>query len=400
VTRWPRSEAIVLLLLSLALGACAATHARETFHAVLDAGSSGTRLLVFRVLRDAKGGCHVADQKPVVDIEDKSGGLADMTSKNIEGASGADAQADDKTRFPKAAQVVKGLLASAKVAPIRERIGGIALLGTGGFRDPKRVELGAWKLMQSLDGVIFDAMRTAGGRRLLIQVRTIQGDVEGRLAWYAARELRAGHATDHAMLEVGGQTAQYARSNGGRIEAWSDDLGGNAVYRRLRGKPGFEACVNERDPSTLNADACIAYLAGGEGGFSRSRLVTQENALGPEPLWGMGGFLRATVADVQRYLHNRAKVGFGDSVELLEILTLARKACTANPPQPVPSFQPQRWCLRLSQAAALMFAIRKTRIERAADVLRFAEPKIFLVLGGESWPRGAAVSGEVFSDCK
>jgi hypothetical protein len=370
----------------------------DGYHAIFDAGSSGTRLLIFRVSHAPDGACRAGTARPVVDLRNGSAGLADMTHENIPGVTGHDREADaDRGAFPKAFQVLAALWSRPEVRALRERIRGVALLGTGGFRDPARVRLGAGKMMERLGGVL---QRLAGGTATAV-AHTVEGSQEGKLAWLSARELRGGRE-DHAVLEIGGQTAQYALKRDGAVAGFSATVGTSAILRRLRQGGGAEVCRNENDPSTLNVDRCVALLSAGAPGLARSSIVPPDAARAPPAIWTMGRVLEAAIADVHRHLRGAGKPKVGDSIDLVELYRLAARVCSARPPAPAPAFEPVNWCYRLSHGLALVAAVRGSGIQSVAEVApRIASlGGIRLYLGGESWPRGAAVSPDLFASCR
>jgi len=369
-------------------------------HAIFDAGSSGLRLQIFEVTRAADGTCE-AKGPPVVD-EERAGeknargdniGLADMTPGHAKGQ-------DDKAnllgmQFPKAEGALDELWRRDKVRAWHGRITGVALLGTGGFRDVARIKKGARVVMRRLDAVIEGWKKELGkpGDEDW-QAITIEGEEEAVLAWLAARELGAKR---HATIETGGKTCQYAR---GESEGWSSELGTNAT-KDLLDMPELEGCTKQK----ANADKCIAAF--GER-FHDATIVAKGARRFPVPeggaLWVMGGGWKGTLDELATLGTTADKPAVGTRFKIGDLYRFAReRACTDKAPRS--DYEEPFWCMRVSHAVAFaVSAYDGTLLKRrgAASAVPGAIAKVAsreLWLGRESFSRGAAVSGTLFEEC-
>jgi hypothetical protein len=372
----------------------------QMVHAIFDAGSSGLRLQIFEVTRAADGTCE-ARGAPVVDVEraaEKNArgdaiGLADMTAGH---EPGQDEKASTlRLAFPKAEGALAELWNRAEVRPWQGKITGVALLGTGGFRDVARIKKGARVLMRRLDRVVEGWKKDLGkAPDQDWQAITIEGEEEAVLAWLAARELGAKR---FATVETGGKTCQYA---GSETEGWSTELGTNATKDFLK-YPEFAGCTREK----ANADQCIAAF--GER-FARSTIIEKGAQLFPVPadgtLWVMGGGWKGTLDELATLGTHAGKPTVGTRFKIGDLYRFAREhACTEKEPRS--GYEPDYWCMRVSHAVAFAVSASDPSLLKrhgAASAVADAVKKVAdkeLSLGRESFPRGAAVSGTLFNEC-
>lgn len=378
----------------------------ETIHGVFDAGSSGTRLILYWVAPAGALHCAIGKEKPAFEYETSSvdpievqGGLADMTLHTIAGVAltSADARAVRPSTFPKATHVIDYLWGKVP-APLQAKVTGLALLGTGGFRDPARVTEGAVDVMRTLNSKIAAILGPRGEGRADVA----QGRDEAILAWYAARELRSGQAA-HAAIEIGGQTCQYAWA-GTPPEGVTADLGQNAMLRQYGpAAPGhagdFLRCWDRHTVAggaVADAASCIGAF---RGLFAASNLVTQGSAVHAPGsfVFGMGAW-KHFFNDFHRY-HGLSTPKAGQAAKLSEMFDFAKDVCAGADKAaaiigPGKVFQPANWCFRVSHAVGFAAAIRGVSI---ADV-----PKSTLTIsdGLESFARGAALDPRVFAECR
>jgi hypothetical protein len=370
-------------------------------HAIFDAGSSGLRLQIFEVTRAADGSCE-ARGAPLVDVErpaeknarGDSIGLADMTAGH---EPGQDEQASTlRMEFPRAEKALAELWSRPEVRAVQGRITGVALLGTGGFRDVARIKKGARVLMRKLDRVIEGWKKEPGQGHdpdQDWQAITIEGEEEAVLAWLAARELGAKR---FASVETGGKTCQYAASD---TEGWSSELGTNATKDFLA-YPEFAGCRREK----ASADACIAAFG---DLFARSTIIEKGARLFPVPaggaLWVMGGGWKGTLDELATLGTGGARPAVGARFKIGDLYRLATEhACTNREPRS--AYEPDYWCMRVSHAVAFALSASDPGLLRghnaasvAAAVKKAGDTE--LTLGRESFPRGAAVSGTLFKEC-
>lgn len=376
--------------------------ANTMVHAIFDAGSSGLRLQIFEITRRPDGSCQAA-RAPIFNEKSTTGGLADMTI-------GKDPAADvRRMHFPMAESVLAGLWSKVKPED-KARISGVALLGTGGFRDIKRIQKGARAMMRKLDMVIAGWKKELG--KPIEQdwhALTIEGEEEATLAWTAAGELGAKPA--RATIETGGQTTQIAF---GDSDGWTAELGTNAVKDWLL-LTEFASC-KEKKP--LDANACIAAFG---KRFAESAMVEEGLSEGRIPeggeLWAMGGSWENVFIDLEQarkqslpeVWDESMNPPIGAAVSVGELYDLAKKACSDRPPKvPGPQYEPSFWCMRLSHAVAFsasMYVASSPSLLSSLSSAKGVPEAIKQVRakqirnGRESFTRGAAVSGHLFGEC-
>ncbi|MCD8564187.1 MAG: hypothetical protein LRY53_00650 [Burkholderiaceae bacterium] len=160
------------------------------YEAVIDAGSSGTRLYLYEYRNEPQG--------PVMsllleDEPDKLRGLSTYADKPAQAGQG------------EIGPLLDGLETFVKTKGIDPKAVSVSVLATAGMR---LVEPGAAQR-------IYDSVRQEIGRRGLVarEVGTITGQSEGIYAWvdvnYLKGNLRLGQTTD-GIVEIGGASAQVA----------------------------------------------------------------------------------------------------------------------------------------------------------------------------------------------
>lgn len=177
----------------LLLSACAGPAPTLSYHAVVDAGSSGSRIHLYRVSRPDGG----------MDISD----VAQLESAGGDGLSGYQAQSEQA-----GPQGMQPLLQALNDWLLARRIGRDAVpvdvLATAGMRLlEQRDAPAAQAIYRSVRRTILDNGYLAG------ELRTISGDEEGLYAWADVNHLQGnfqhGHRTA-GLVEVGGASAQLA----------------------------------------------------------------------------------------------------------------------------------------------------------------------------------------------
>lgn len=323
-------------------------------HLVIDAGSSGSRLCLFPVTRVCENGACVCRAPPVGVTES-----GECQAAPAEG--GLAALAPDR-----AAAVLRSAVAGLP-ADARARIQGAALLGTGGFR-----ALPAAERSTRTATLAAELTRDFPGAR----VKIISGEEEGRLAWYAVRERHASRA--HSILETGGASVQFASGDGDRARlARTAPCGMNAVFERLRPRAGFHACypdaadgAPELQPAA-RFDACYALLAP-ELASERCHLARAGELPKDAPLYGLGAPWNKVFS-----------LAGADRVQATRVKALGREICENLKSNAENEFE-RRACYLIAFQSALLAAVEGDAIQR----------------GGESWPRGAAVSADYFDVCR
>lgn len=337
--------------LAFALAGCAQRDVASPIHPlhlVIDAGSTGTRFCVFAVERDASGACHAPH----------SGAAESAAAGACRSVPAPNGLAD--LGPAEAARVVESGLAQFSPDTAR-RITGATLLGTGGFR----------RQPEAAQQAILDALRTRFGARGEASIRRIEvlsGSMEGVLAWRAMQEL--GATPPFAIVEIGGATVQYATSEA----ATSAPIGLTAVTNALAASGRGAECRVD-DSRGAGFAACRAAVAATPVKDAAS-LAPRSGAAAPITLYGLGAPWSATFAMART-----------ERLAATEIDALGERVCRldANAARGVTGdhWSPRLACMLLAYQSVLLEALDAREVRR----------------GGESWPRGAAVSAEFFPDC-
>ncbi|MBL8021931.1 MAG: hypothetical protein JNM27_19810 [Leptospirales bacterium] len=304
---------------------------------IFDAGSSGTRVCLFTVSRTDR--CRASDSEFGCKDIKADNGLADL------GPAGAE-------------QVVRRGLAMLDESS-RKRITGAALLGTGGFR---RVSVPAQQAVLQQTGTVFLAQSYPA------VMRVITGDEEGRLAWLSVRERLSSNA--HTIVEIGGATVQIATGKDKQIRSISTPDGMNDAAKKLKAdsacfKPGnLEGCRKEIVQAVFAGSALRAFAAG---------MTAEEKS---RPLYGLG-------APWNAIFKTAGKTEISTDVLLAQAQSTCNKS-VAELSRDMPEAHAKRACYLHAYAAELLAVTGQSKISQ----------------GYESWPRGAAVAGEYFDDCK
>ncbi|WNG17526.1 mannan-binding protein [Cystobacter fuscus] len=204
-------------------------------HLVIDAGSSGTRLLLYEVARGPQG-CQLTPPKAQEQKKDSTlGALADMDVKMAEQELGERITA---------------------LAPTR-----VVLLGTGGFR--QKGMQGERKMRELRERLA----------RHVQQVEIISGKTEGELAWLATQP--TAEKAPFSILEIGGVSVQFATGEpSGDIQSVSDDAVGINVLSEEMGKDKAN-CLKEEESFTR----CMAAIG---QRLESSQLARKTSKLLPE----------------------------------------------------------------------------------------------------------------------
>ena len=323
----------------------------ESLHLVVDAGSSGTRFCLFRIQKSSGGSCQALSLSSPYNKCQKvkaANGLADLSTTDALGV------------------IEKGL--NQFPANIRSRIQAMALLGTGGFRRQSR---GAQKkIIAKLNA----GLRT---KKIKLPLHIITGGMEGKLAWRAARQL--GTDGPFAILETGGATVQLAAGpTFQKLQAKSVSAGLNDSYTKLQKEPGFAHCLPSASKSPRSYQLCRGLIENfvastGFTRFARSRSLSLRSL----PLYGVGAPWGAV-------FHFTGT----DKVSPSDIDILGVNYCGMSESQLIQNGVDKRFaaktCFLISHQSALLRATGAPLIHK----------------GGESWPRGGAVTNQFFGGCK
>ena len=340
-------------------------------HLVIDAGSSGTRLCLFRIERrcplagqsdtNVPGkdcSCHAEEPQPE-DNESQlcrpipnAGGLAEMSGP-----------AARRTLAGALNQLTKELQNKGTTT-----IDAASLGGTGGFRQIP--EARATQLLAVLEEEL--VARWAASR-----ARILSGADEGRLTWQAVRQ--SSDSDNHAILETGGASIQFAHGQAGRIDtALSLPLGMNRAFEAASQHPNFAACFpfGSRDGAT-DFESCLQILRESVlRGPAASELAAAGQSSGGTPgeLYGAGSSWKAIFRGMDRDVVTvRALQAFGKQVCARRNLSETERT----------GKYVQRRCFLYAYQTVLLEATGYAHIRRT----------------NESWPRGAAIAGELFPAC-
>ncbi len=309
---------------------------RLPLHLVLDAGSSGTRICLFGVTA-SNGRCRAFDTSFGCKDVAAQGGLADQ---------GTGAKA-----------TVEKALGMVSAEELR-RVQAAALLGTGGFR---RLPETQQRIALSSAGEAFRSTSFPGSLKVL------SGEDEGTLAWLALGERIGSDA--HAIVEIGGATVQIAAGSRGSVRAISTKDGMNDSARKLTDQ---SACFTSRGSACRKDVRAKIFSSSALGGFY-STLTPAEKTL---PLYGLGAPWNAVFA--------RAKAS---ELSLQDLEKQTDNVCTQSVESlqgSMPEEHAKRACYLHSYAVELLKTTGAPAIRQ----------------GGESWPRGAAISGQYFAGCR
>ena len=314
-------------------------------HLVIDAGSSGTRFCLYSIQAEAPGSCKA---NPVDALETcikvpAPNGLADLNHAG---------------RLRVLEQGLK--LARARAG---RALDGVVLLGTGGFRRLSSIQR---RSAQTSIEQILTSLAPGGSLRI------ISGPEEGELAWHSVL-LRTG-VPRFTTLETGGATVQIAGKGPKGIQAASFPLGQNAAFREASVLPGFSACLAGPEKKADSFLQCRGLVRAVLGPIAALASAPWSRA---EPLFGLGSSWDAIFSMAGR-----------ESLTLADIDVLGNKMCTLSIEGTVSSGIPldfaSRTCFLISVQRETLAATGHLRIRR----------------GYESWPRGAAASGQYFRLCR
>ncbi|MEQ9364936.1 MAG: hypothetical protein RIF32_11865, partial [Leptospirales bacterium] len=274
---------------------------------------------------------------------------------------------------------------------IRASLRGAALLGTGGFRQIPNDEI-RLRILEALESGIKRSLNEAlpPGSAVLPApaVRVLSGADEGRLAWLAVREIDG--AQNHAILETGGASVQFATGRQGQVsEAVSLPVGINRAFERLQREADLSACYPFGAPDgatdfdrcrelirrTVFSEAAAASLARGSKSPADSAGRAGDAPDRPGPLYGLGSAWKAIFMGMDR-----------SRISLAELLHFGRAVCADR------KLTEQERTSKYLKRRCYLYAFQSALLERTgySGIHR----------GTESWPRGAAISKDFFPACK
>ncbi|MBX7058837.1 MAG: hypothetical protein K1X75_12290 [Leptospirales bacterium] len=319
------------LLFVLGLLAClpARHDDAEELRLVLDAGSSGLRACAFLVGKSCSLTSCRCQVRPARACFRTEGGLAEAP----------DARAIRQ-------QLEQSLTPWRSAGP--NRISRAALLATGGFRRlpaaqaQQKMQLAGEALRDLLPGTVSSAA-------------VISGEQEAQFAWLTVQLERG--ADDHAILETGGATVQYA--DGVQMPR-STPCGINEIYARLPDQRSSSSC---RSGASGDYQACREAV----GALLKRAECSLPRHFGAT-LFVLGAAWGAFAAP-------------GAAIDLKAIDELGLAACRQNAASASP--HGNRRCFL---AAYQRETLQLLQADRA-------------IISGESWPRGASISAPFFPDC-
>ncbi|MCR9141946.1 MAG: hypothetical protein NXI24_06820 [bacterium] len=350
---------------TLASGGCQPKPDDGPLHLVIDAGSSGTRLCLFEIQRscdtDSQAcACHAPEARTA----GQSTGAG--TCQSIPDSPGL------ATLPPAGAATALARGLEQSLAPaIIERLQGAVLLGTGGFRQVPAERRAA--IVQALSSELKHNIEASG-------VAVLSGSDEGRLAWLAMREIE--ESSSHAILETGGASVQFAGGPDSQaIESISLPIGINKAFESLQSDPQLARCYPFGAPDgQTDFDDCRAAIRRAVFSDAAAKSLTKAAAGARDAgddagrLFGLGSSWRAVFAGMDQ-----------SKVSLSELLHFGRRVCAERKltEQERTSKYLKRRCYLYAYQSVLLEETGFDRITR----------------GNESWPRGAAISGEFFPAC-
>lgn len=386
----------------------------NSVHLIVDLGSSGTRFCLYEVRTPSELGqnrCTLADSKPVC-IRVK-GGFAKLTK----GRHVSDVPRIVRPRL-RVAWALLGDPAHGGAPVLRSRVRAAAALGTGGFRDSETgqpMNRPEWQaLFTEIKEFLSDEVGVA-----VVTAFPITGEEEGRFAWLGVAQTSP-RPEEFATIEAGGATVQLAvgsfKATGAEVQVATDPLGQDAVFERLASGAsktsaaaastnGFEVCHHPQNPRVQDGIRCINLLG---------RLVFQDSAVSrlaekthPRRLFGLGlsfGDLFRSYPAAPPWLRKQDRL-MHKKLDLDHIRELTALLCPLTDVE-IAAYAPRalaiqgeggiekaqtagRACYYLAYRAALLSAIRTVALNG----------ELYSV-DDEQWPRGAAISGDLFTMCR
>ncbi|TXH26154.1 MAG: hypothetical protein E6Q99_04980 [Elusimicrobia bacterium] len=371
-------------------------------HLVIDLGSSGTRMCLYRVSHPKRGGaCRLSTERPV--CSRVSGGLAKLTRGHRPNRIGTLVEGPLRRAWE--------LLGDAQVGgdpTLRSQVRAAVALGTGGFRDRSTgqpLNRPEWRLLFS---EVERFMKQEAGLAQIV-AWPITGEEEGRLAWLGLAQT-AQQPTDFAAIEAGGATIQLAvgSSAGARtlVEVASDPLGQDVIFERFvegrsADRRAFAVCFDPKHPSKQDGPQCTELLQ--REVFQRSAVRRLAERSSPRRLYGLGlafgeQFRSYPAAAPWPTKQDRA---MHPSLSLSAIRELTTLLCPLTDAEIRP-YAPNalaiqhsdprgagRACYYLAYRSALLATIQPVA---AAATIHAADE--------DQWPRGAAIAGDFFPACR
>lgn len=291
---------------------------------------------------------------------------------------------------------------------LRGQVRAAVALGTGGFRDK---ETG-----QPIHRPEWQALFTQVARFLKretsltsVVARAMTGEEEGRLAWLGLAQDEH-RPEDFAAVEAGGATIQLSvgTTKGRRttIEVASEPYGQDVVFDRFAQgsndqKKAFQVCFNPESPWQQSGPRCIELLKREVFRNSAVRHLAEKRSA--RRLFGLGlafaeqfrSYPAAPPWPTKQDRTMHEKLTFDAISELAtllcpltdaEIRAYAPAALAIQSPTAIDS---GRACYYIAYRAALLEAIRP--VAAHAELYSAEE---------DQWPRGAAVSSDLFRDCR
>ncbi|TXH26771.1 MAG: hypothetical protein E6Q99_04155 [Elusimicrobia bacterium] len=371
-------------------------------HLVVDLGSSGTRLCLYRLGRSSPGlGCKLHSDRPV--CSRVPGGLAKQTRGHRPERIAALVDAPLRQAWQ--------LLGDAQAGgdPIlRSQVQTAVALGTGGFRDRATGQPQTRPEWRQLFLEVERFLKQEAGLASVV-AWPITGQEEGRLAWLGLTQ-STNPPREFAALEAGGATVQLAvgsrASSPPTVDVASDPLGQDFVFERFaQGRSAerraFQVCFHPKHPRKQDGAQCIALLQ--REVFQRSALHRLAHRHSARRLYGLGlsfaeQFRSYPAAAPWPSKQDR---GMPTSLSIAAIRDLTAVLCPLTDGE-IAAYAPHalaiqkhdsrdagRACYYLAYRAALLTTLASLA---TGSAMHAAEE--------DQWPRGAAIAGDFFPACR
>lgn len=378
-------------------------------HLVIDIGSSGTSLCLFPVQRATIPTAHIPTAQSLHRCS--IGSIGPVCTKSKGGlAQLVIGKSPSEITTLVMGQLRESWRALGEPSPLghpdwRKEVRSAAALGTGGFRDPdsgQPILRPEWRVLwQSVQQFLHQELGLPQ-----VVARPITGIEEGQLAWLGVREALA-PTERFAIMEVGGATVQFATADSpteldlGKIVAVSDGRGQDLTFHTLStnrsAQASFSVCFSPEHRERQSGSACVDLLF--ERVFSDARVTGLAAVTPVRRVYALGAPWLGLLRELPSAPPWKAKIDreLPSQVRLQDLRALADLICPKSDRQLLTlaphSYEARRGvgrtCYSVAYHAAYFQAIAPA-----------AKSHEVIPGGDEQWARGAAISGEFFSDCR
>lgn len=335
----------------------------DHFHLIVDAGSSGTRFCIYRMEKIAEP--HQGSYCRAEPVEGKYGKCKSIYAEN------GIAYLGEQKGPP---VVLKGISELELSNPgVTGKIHQTAFLGTGGFR-----KIGP---TQS-EPILIKLRKILADNKMPSVVKIISGEQEAEYAYASVTHI----ANDQSfgMIEIGGASSQVAYQSTTGMVNISEPIGVNTAYKKMVEEPDYQdECFQPPSPffirkgkAGLSLQTCQAKVA--ERIFATSGWKTKLASIpAGTKFYGLGKLWAA-------------KFGYHDREEFtMEFLQkVGEQACQMTVEELVDEGIAKKFAARECFTYSYIITMMQT----------LSIDKIYSGRG-ESYPRGSAISVELFPDC-